>query len=535
MDPTHPYLGLCAAATLVALGAGLGAWSHRRTARAAGPLAVVLVGLSGWSAMLLLQAVSSTGPLEAVSVYGRLLVACAVIAGFFCETQALVTDGWRPGRRTVGLLAIHPAVLVVAIATNPWLHLLAGPVREPGNAWLPWTPGPLMWAHLGYCYLVIGRCGVQLVQGLRTASTQLQLRQIGSVLFTAALPTAGTLLALTRPANGGTRMAAPVLIIIACVIHYYAVLRHGKLDLVPVARTLVIEHLGDAVLVVDGADRVVDVNPAATRLVRHLHPDLPGDLLGLPVGRLLPLPDLRAPGAGRERTVEGPDGPVDLDLQISELTDRHGRPIGRAVVLRDVTDLLDQRRRLADANRRLREQLRLNEALHRDLAELAVRDELTGLHNRRHLLRQLEDDLQAARSGAWPLSVMLLDIDHFKAVNDRNGHGVGDDLLVATAQALTTWVRPGDTVARYGGEEFVVVLPGASLPEALHMAELLRARCASVHVDGRYGAVSTTVSAGVSAFPECGWTGGELLQSADDALYAAKRGGRDQVVCAPSV
>jgi diguanylate cyclase (GGDEF)-like protein len=218
---------------------------------------------------------------------------------------------------------------------------------------------------------------------------------------------------------------------------------------------------------------------------------------------------------------------------VSDLTDRHGRPLGRVVVARDVTELHEQRRRLADVNVQLREQLRIIEELRNELAEQAVRDELTGLHNRRHLLSQLERELDQARSEAVALSVILLDVDHFKQVNDRFGHAVGDRLLTATARGLSGTMRRWDTLARYGGEEFVVVLPGTGMDEALVMAEMLRARCATTTVDTRSGPVSTTVSAGVATFPECGWTAAELLASADDALYAAKRSGRDRVVCAP--
>jgi diguanylate cyclase (GGDEF)-like protein len=178
------------------------------------------------------------------------------------------------------------------------------------------------------------------------------------------------------------------------------------------------------------------------------------------------------------------------------------------------------------------EKLTIINQLQHELAELAVRDELTGLHNRRHLMGRLEECLERARSDDGWLSVILLDIDHFKSVNDRFGHAVGDELLVATAKALLTCVRVHDTVARYGGEEFVVLLPGATLDSALATAEALRNRCSTVLVDTRQGPVSTTVSAGVATFPICGWSGSDLLQAADEALYAAKAAGRDRVIAA---
>jgi diguanylate cyclase (GGDEF)-like protein len=194
------------------------------------------------------------------------------------------------------------------------------------------------------------------------------------------------------------------------------------------------------------------------------------------------------------------------------------------------TSFVDQER--SAANARLRKQLDTIERLQADLAEQAIRDDLTGLYNRRHLMRALDTELaRAERSGA-PLSVVLLDIDHFKSVNDTYGHQVGDELLVAIAGVLSASARQEDTVARYGGEEFVVLLPGATADQARNRTLDWRQRCAATYVPTEQGALSATFSAGVAGFPESGTSSDVLLHAADTALYRAKAEGRDRVLLA---
>ncbi|WP_157936792.1 GGDEF domain-containing protein [Geodermatophilus chilensis] len=182
-------------------------------------------------------------------------------------------------------------------------------------------------------------------------------------------------------------------------------------------------------------------------------------------------------------------------------------------------------------NRQLAEQVEVIERLRAELAEEAVRDPLTGLHNRRHLDRVLVADL-ARRPRTGQLSLLVLDVDHFKSVNDRFGHAAGDTVLTSVAATLSAAVRTGDTAARLGGEEFVLVLPGAGRDQAVERAEQVRRQVAAVrHVlDG--DDVGITVSIGVAVCPADGSDPAALLRAADQALYTAKATGRDRVVAA---
>jgi two-component system cell cycle response regulator len=168
------------------------------------------------------------------------------------------------------------------------------------------------------------------------------------------------------------------------------------------------------------------------------------------------------------------------------------------------------------------------------LHEQATRDSLTGLWNRAMILETLQRELNRSRRENQSLAVIMADIDHFKQINDTHGHLVGDRVLRQTAQRLQAMLRPYDTVGRYGGEEFLVVLPGCGATEALALAERLRQGMAAEPIADNDQAFQVTLSFGVSVW-NSRISGQELLQSADSALYDAKRNGRNRVMSAESL
>jgi diguanylate cyclase (GGDEF)-like protein len=166
----------------------------------------------------------------------------------------------------------------------------------------------------------------------------------------------------------------------------------------------------------------------------------------------------------------------------------------------------------------------------RRLRLLARTDDLTGLRNRRGLKVALLRELRRAERYGRDLSLMQIDVDRFKQVNDRYGHGVGDRVLQAVAKALQVGVRQVDVVARTGGEEFVVVAPETPLADALQIAERLRALVAGVSLPVGDQLVQVTISAGVASCRTTGRIDPQLLlRRADEALYRAKALGRNRV------
>lgn len=164
--------------------------------------------------------------------------------------------------------------------------------------------------------------------------------------------------------------------------------------------------------------------------------------------------------------------------------------------------------------------------------EMAVTDALTGLHNRRYMAGQLQAFVSRAALGGEPVSVLVLDIDHFKAVNDGFGHDAGDEVLREFAVRLATNVRAVDLPCRLGGEEFVVVMPGTDMEDARRIAERIRRDVGSTpfRVMGGRELLTVTISIGVAACAGPGDTPESLLKRADEGVYEAKAAGRDRVV-----
>ena len=163
------------------------------------------------------------------------------------------------------------------------------------------------------------------------------------------------------------------------------------------------------------------------------------------------------------------------------------------------------------------------------LADMAMHDELTGLLNRRALLAEVERRHADRRGGRQALCVLMCDLDHFKRINDTHGHAVGDEVLRQVAQVLRQGLREGDRVGRLGGEEFMIVLDDADTAQAMQAAGRLRQSVAEARWRGDAQALSLTISVGVaqSKGPHEPWA--EALRRADEALYKAKRQGRNRV------
>jgi diguanylate cyclase (GGDEF)-like protein len=206
----------------------------------------------------------------------------------------------------------------------------------------------------------------------------------------------------------------------------------------------------------------------------------------------------------------------------------------RAAILEEAGELLllHSLRTAAEARENLHRAERL-EAHARVVEEQARRDPLTGTFNRRYLDSLLEKEFASASEHGWPLSVVFVDLDHFKKVNDTYGHQVGDRVLASVARLLSAGARQDDIVARYGGEEFVLVLPATGRDAAACMAQRLIEQIAAVqHAEVDHRPIRMTASAGLathtgaSPFP----SSEALVRDADAALYSAKVGGRNRVV-----
>jgi len=163
------------------------------------------------------------------------------------------------------------------------------------------------------------------------------------------------------------------------------------------------------------------------------------------------------------------------------------------------------------------------------LLEASIRDELTGLHNRRYLMTRLNEEFERARRKGTALGLLMMDIDHFKVVNDKFGHPAGDEVLRSVGQTLASMLRDYDVGGRYGGEEFAVVLAETTPQDMVKMADRVREAIESLDDHGKASGIHVTISIGVAVLRDDD-TIETLLQRADSALYQAKDAGRNQTV-----
>ncbi len=218
-------------------------------------------------------------------------------------------------------------------------------------------------------------------------------------------------------------------------------------------------------------------------------------------------------------------GELDQALTVEEL-----RAMVAAIAA-ETTTIVDRQARLQGQLQESSQQLAELRVVLDTARREALTDGLTGIANRRAFDQTLVAAVESALKDGTPLSLLMVDIDHFKIFNDTHGHLVGDHVLKLVAKVLTEGIKGRDTVARYGGEEFAVVLPRTELTNAITLADQLRASVGSRHIVNRarnasYGSV--TLSIGAAQYR----TGEELmalLRRADEALYVAKRGGRNRV------
>jgi diguanylate cyclase (GGDEF)-like protein len=170
-----------------------------------------------------------------------------------------------------------------------------------------------------------------------------------------------------------------------------------------------------------------------------------------------------------------------------------------------------------------------NANLYAEVQRLATLDELTGVFNRRRLFELGERELERSRRYQVPLSAILLDIDHFKKINDTFGHTIGDQVLTGIAVTISRNIREIDLFGRYGGEEFVALLPQSELSSAREVAERLRGLVAGLQLNTDRGVLSVTISLGIANIVPEVQSLAALIDRADQAMYAAKQAGRNQV------
>ncbi len=487
-----PLLLLAVAATCAASLPFL--WRQRDVPGAIGLLAL-LAAVAWWNAGYALE-IASAG-LGAKLLWAKAQYAGIVVAPLAVFVFALGYTGrwaWLTRGRLATLLVIPVATLALAW-THELHHLVWSDLGTPVAAGQPlvlehgigFFPGWL------FAYAVLFSATVMLVAG-RWSLRRYFRRQSVVIAIAAATPWLCNALYVLGLTPDGVDMTT-VGFAVTALGFALACGRWGLLDISPVARDAVVEHLRDGMVVVDNQGRIVDCNRAAAPLLACPF----DDAVGRVAADVLP-PGVAGASAPHICEVVLADGPRSYEVEAVDLP-LSAVAAGRLILLHDVT---------------------AREQLHALLRADALTDELTQIGNRRFFLERLQRALEHTGRSDRPIGVVFLDIDDFKLINDTLGHGVGDRVLVEIARRLEACVRPQDVVARLGGDEFTVLLPDVEDPEvavavADRIAEIVRR---PLDVDGEPVTVTVSVGLHLATAPEA--TPESVLRAADQRMYATK-------------
>ena len=432
-------------------------------------------------------------------------------------------------------LGVVPLLVWGLALSNPWHGLFYGagsaPIDDSLGAPVRYEHGPLFYAAAVYVYLFMAFC-MGVVTRAAALSQGLHRRHYLAFVLVTAVPWVAN---VGYVGFGWTLFGfdpTPFSFAFTLVAFSWLIVGVRLFDLLPVARHLLLEALLDPVLVVDPSRRVIEANPAALKLAGLQQGWQGRELKQWPVfGADLQALLLEHAGEhDRPLTLTSAARYYEVRLRAIERATRHGPALlGHMIYVRDVTQRHLSELKLAEALALSEERLRTISSLHEQLREQALCDPLTGLYNRRYLDEFFERELARVQRENLPLAVALIDLDHFKRLNDECGHLVGDDVLKAVAQHLLDNLRSTDAVFRIGGEEFLLILPGADPDEASARLQSICSQLAARELATRGGDQRVTLSAGLAYWPQQGQALDELLHAADAALYQAKRTGRNRV------
>ncbi len=432
-------------------------------------------------------------------------------------------------RASISLMII-PALVLIAAWTNEWHHLLWPWFMQGSSHYntLVYGHGIIFYVNVIYIYFLIAFGVAILVRAIPRNQPPFRSQLIAimvAVLF--PMISGGLYIFNVDPVPG---MDISIFgFLIANLVLAFGFVHYRLLDLVPVANDVVVANLQDGMIVIDWRKRIIKINQNAVELL-----GLPAEnLLGKEIKDVFPGSEKIAQKIDVNKPVEFViDKPVRryLDLRASNLTADAINSPGMLLILRDITRQKEAEIKLNKANEDLKIQLKKINNLQVKLKDQAMHDSLTGLLNYRAMDETLEGLLDQCKSLNHPFAIVILDIDHFKRVNDVYGHQTGNNLLQAYGEAILRSIRKTDFAFRFGGDEILLAFQEMTGIAATNKAEEIRQIIKNIQIEQNLARVSTTVSIGVAAYPENGATINELISAADQAMYEGKEEGRDRVI-----
>jgi PAS domain S-box/diguanylate cyclase (GGDEF) domain len=506
------------------------AWPRRKTPGGT-YLLWHLVALEIWVLGLYFEAVSET--METKILWSQIsYLGFTATVPFFFLFVLTYTNQTEVKRSFAASFFIVPFLTDIAAWTNQWHHLL-----WTGFHWgsaqfniLIYDHGIIYFLHIMYIYtLVFFGLGILLNKILKSRPP---FRSQLIIIFVSGLfpLVSGTLYAFNINLVRGMDTSSFGFLMTDIMLSL-GFARYQLLDLVPVARDTLIRRVQDGMIVVDWKSRIVEINKNAIDLLK-ITAENP---IGLEYQSLIPWPlDLAALSKQNQPSeFSFNDGEERFfEVQVSSLTPQSATPSGYLLIMREITSRKRTEVQLKQANVDLLDQIQKINHLQQLLQEQATHDSLTGLYNRRLTDEVLNHLLEQSQQNHQPLSILIMDIDYFKTINDQYGHQVGDALLQEYGACILAATRKGDFSCRLGGDEILIAFQNMPLVEAEKKADHLRKKLHAIVVGEAGQKISTTVSIGIAVFPSHGATIKELISRADHALYAAKESGRDRIVLA---
>jgi diguanylate cyclase (GGDEF)-like protein/PAS domain S-box-containing protein len=508
--------------TLISIGVVFTVW-HRRGAPGASGLMMSTLAMAIWTLTYAIR--WSVSELTAQYFWLDATYFGVVTLPYFLTVFALQSTHREHllTRRNLLLLAIEPVLTLLLLWTDNLHGLFYAGMRSTGTIL---NGGPWFWIHVTYSYSIYLVMVVFFAWEYRHAS-HLYRRQIGTILIGFLLPWVGNVISFSKILPFKNLDITPFVFILSGLVFAYGLFRHGLMDIVPVAQSKLIEHLQDGMLVLDTQQRIVEINPAACIMT-----GVSLEAIGKPAGIVLAhWPELveicHTPTEMQKEMRVSQDPPCDIEVRVMSLLDQHQNPNGMLILLRDITE----RKRAEDELHQAKDAL--EQALIR-VQQLARTDALTGIHNRGYLIEVADRELEVAARYQQPLSVMMIDIDEFKHINDIYGHAMGDQALKKTTQNICMELRASDGIGRYGGDEFIILLPHTNAQEAVPLAERIHAQMAAGILETSKGPLRLSISIGIAQTLQAD-TIENLFLRADQALYAAKQAGKNCSVIFDSI
>ena len=488
------------------------AWRRRKNTSPGLYLAICMVGVSIYGFGYAMEIASNS--LRGVMFWVRFqhLGIQAIAPSWLLFALAVSGHEKRISKKLFIVLSIISMSLFLSAQTLGWLNLFHHNPRLDYNGTFPvfvYNRSLFNYIALGFYTLCLGFSTlVFLIMILRVAPS---FRKQAAIYLIGSLPPWIGAIVHNLGMNHTNVDYTPLALGLGGLIFAYGFLRYRVLDILPLARDTIFENMGAGVLILDQEGRIVDYNPAMETILPEINPDS----IGSPYQNVLwphsKLLELIEESDGRRVELQFGDGPSAAYYRagLTGMKDRTGRSVGTIISFFDYT----HEKHLLD-----------------ELETQAITDGLTGVYNRQHFDELVLKELSRLKRYGGTLSLIMMDLDGYKQINDNFGHGAGDQALITVAECLKTILRRSDVLARFGGDEFLILLPSTDQAAAVRLAERVREvinaqdlcyEKAAFELKASFGVVSTAKDNQISL--------AEFYRYADQALYAAKAAGGNQV------